>query len=121
MTTRRLAAILAANVVGFSSMMEKDEEGTASRIRAILSAHHGPLVKTTERHHPQRRTELEALLDFPREGETLCVTRVDRIALSVTDLMIIVRILEEKGWHEVPRTQPIDTSSGRGPLATRHD
>ena len=27
MTTRRLAAILAADVVGFSSMMEKDEEG----------------------------------------------------------------------------------------------
>ena len=28
MTTRRLAAILAADVVGFSPMMEKDEEGT---------------------------------------------------------------------------------------------
>jgi len=28
MTTRRLAAILAADVVGFSSMMERDEEGT---------------------------------------------------------------------------------------------
>jgi adenylate cyclase len=28
MTTRRLATILAADVVGFSSMMEKDEEGT---------------------------------------------------------------------------------------------
>ena len=55
MTTRRLAAILAADVVGFSSMMEKDEEGTASRIRAVrreviepeLSAHQGRLVKTT--------------------------------------------------------------------------
>jgi class 3 adenylate cyclase len=29
MTTRRLAAILAADVVGFSSMMERDEEGDA--------------------------------------------------------------------------------------------
>jgi adenylate cyclase len=55
MTTRRLAAILAADVVGFSSMMEKDEEGTASHVRAMrrevmeptLSAHHGRLVKTT--------------------------------------------------------------------------
>jgi class 3 adenylate cyclase len=28
LTTRRLAAILAADVVGFSSMIEKDEEGT---------------------------------------------------------------------------------------------
>src|SRR5215213_5307493 len=55
MTTRRLAAILAADVVGFSSMMERDEEGTASHVRAMrreviepkLSAHQGRLVKTT--------------------------------------------------------------------------
>jgi adenylate cyclase len=55
MTTRRLAAILAADVVGFSSMMEKDEEGTASRMRTMrrevvepkLGAHQGRLVKTT--------------------------------------------------------------------------
>jgi adenylate cyclase len=55
MTTRRLAAILAADVVGFSSMMEKDEEGTAARIRALrrevieptLAGHQGRLVKTT--------------------------------------------------------------------------
>src|SRR5215213_12042077 len=55
MTTRRLAAILAADVVGFSTMMEKDEEGTASHVRAVrreviepkLSAHQGRLIKTT--------------------------------------------------------------------------
>ena len=35
MTTRRLAAILAADVVGFSSMMEKDEEGTLERVKAL--------------------------------------------------------------------------------------
>src|SRR5215211_7558200 len=55
MTTRRLAAILAADVAGFSAMMERDEEGTAARIRALrgeviepaLAKHHGRLVKTT--------------------------------------------------------------------------
>jgi class 3 adenylate cyclase len=30
MTARRLAAILAADVAGFSAMMERDEEGTAA-------------------------------------------------------------------------------------------
>ena len=53
MTTRRLAAILAADVVGFSSMMEKDEEGTASHVRSMrreviepkLSAHHARPVR----------------------------------------------------------------------------
>src|SRR5215218_330122 len=55
MTTRRFAAILAADVAGFSAMMERDEEGTAARIRNLraeviepaLSRHHGRLVKTT--------------------------------------------------------------------------
>src|SRR5215204_5257470 len=55
MTIRRLAAILAADVAGFSAMMERNEEGTAARIRALradviepaLARHHGRLVKTT--------------------------------------------------------------------------
>jgi len=55
MTTRRLAAILAADVVGFSSMMEKDEEGTLRRVKALqreviepkVRERGGRLVKTT--------------------------------------------------------------------------
>jgi adenylate cyclase len=35
MTTRRLAAILAANVVGFSSLMGKDDEGTLARRKSL--------------------------------------------------------------------------------------
>jgi class 3 adenylate cyclase len=54
-STRRLAAILAADVVGFSGLMEKDEEGTVRRIQALrtdlidpgLATHRGRLVKTT--------------------------------------------------------------------------
>ena len=51
---RRLAAILAADVVGYSSLMEKDESGTRARfndqletvIKPALDEHHGRLVKT---------------------------------------------------------------------------
>ena len=54
-TTRRLAAILAADVVGFSALMERDEEGTYARIGSLrrevieprLSEHQGRLIKTT--------------------------------------------------------------------------
>jgi hypothetical protein len=35
MTTRRLAAILAADVVGFSAMMEKDEEVTLAQVKSL--------------------------------------------------------------------------------------
>ena len=52
---RRLAAILAADVAGYSRLIGVDEEGTLHRIRAIraevidpkIAAHHGRLVKTT--------------------------------------------------------------------------
>ena len=52
---RRLAAILAADVVGFSRMMGADEEGTLARLKAIRAAvldpgiarHGGRIFKTT--------------------------------------------------------------------------
>src|SRR5690348_16269939 len=54
-TTRRLAAILAADVVGYSRLMEADEEGTHERLQARLrhqiepqiSQYRGHIVKTT--------------------------------------------------------------------------
>ena len=54
-TTRRLAAILAADVVGYSRLMGADEEGTPRRVKAHLvelvdpkiREHHGRIVKTT--------------------------------------------------------------------------
>jgi len=54
-STRRLAAILAADVAGYSRLMGADEEGTLGRLRALraelidpmIAAHNGRLVKTT--------------------------------------------------------------------------
>lgn len=43
------------------------------------------------------RAELEALLTFVRAGDTLVVTRPDRLARSVADLLSIVARLEVKG------------------------
>ena len=54
-STRRLAAILAADVVGYSRLMGADEEGTLERLKAHrrqlidskIAEHHGRIVKTT--------------------------------------------------------------------------
>jgi len=51
---RRLAAILSADVVGYSTLMSQDEEGTLARLRRLrrqviepkILLHHGRLVKT---------------------------------------------------------------------------
>ncbi len=52
--TRRLAAILAADVVGYSRLMGEDEAGTARAVREhreaarpIVASHGGRIVKTT--------------------------------------------------------------------------
>jgi TolB-like protein len=53
--TRRLAAILAADVAGYSRLMGADEEGTLERLKALrrdlvdpkIGEHHGRIVKTT--------------------------------------------------------------------------
>jgi TolB-like protein/class 3 adenylate cyclase len=52
---RRLAAVLAADVAGYSRLMGADEEGTLARLKAIrkslvdptIAAHRGHIVKTT--------------------------------------------------------------------------
>jgi adenylate cyclase len=52
---RRLAAILAADVAGYSRLIEADEEETLSRLKALrvelidpqIAHHHGRIVKTT--------------------------------------------------------------------------
>src|ERR1051326_8835739 len=54
-TTRRLAAILAADVAGYSRLIGADEEGTLNRLKVIraevidpkVSEHRGRIVKTT--------------------------------------------------------------------------
>jgi len=53
--TRRLAAILAADVAGYSRLMGADEEGTLERLKGLrrelldpqIGEHHGRIVKTT--------------------------------------------------------------------------
>ncbi|MUZ75909.1 helix-turn-helix domain-containing protein [Agrobacterium vitis] len=62
----------------------------------------------------QGRAELNTLLDFLREGDTLVVTRIDRLARSVGDLQDIVRLLKTKHVTLKATEQPIDTSSAAG-------
>src|SRR3954464_5961214 len=52
---RRLAAVLAADVAGYSRLMGADEEGTLARLKTLrktlvdpaIAAHRGRIVKTT--------------------------------------------------------------------------
>lgn len=60
------------------------------------------------------RTELQTLLHFIAKGDTLIITRIDRLARSVHDLEQIIKLLNAKGAHLQATEQPIDTSSPAG-------
>jgi DNA invertase Pin-like site-specific DNA recombinase len=60
------------------------------------------------------REELERMLDFLKLGDTLMVTRVDRLARSIGDLQDIVRDLKAKGVSLKATEQPIDTGTAAG-------
>ena len=60
------------------------------------------------------RTELDILLQFLRTGDTLVITRIDRLARSLKDLQDIVHELKEKGVTLKATEQPVDTSTAAG-------
>lgn len=60
------------------------------------------------------RSELQLLLEFLRPGDTLMVTRVDRLARSIKDLQDIVYALTQQGVTLRATEQPVDTRSAAG-------
>ena len=63
------------------------------------------------------RPELKRCLEYLREGDTLLVTKIDRLARSTSDLYRIVSQLAEKGVEfRVIDDPAIDTSSRIGKL-----
>lgn len=63
-----------------------------------------------------QRPQLQACLDYVREGDTLTITRLDRLARSTLHLCQIAQTLEQKGVHLKVLDQNIDTSSATGRL-----
>jgi DNA invertase Pin-like site-specific DNA recombinase len=57
------------------------------------------------------RLELERALDFIREGDTLVVTKLDRLARSVRDLLNIVDRVKDKGANLKILTMDLDTEN----------
>jgi DNA invertase Pin-like site-specific DNA recombinase len=63
------------------------------------------------------RPELKRCLEFLREGDTLLVTKIDRLARSTSDLYRIISELSEKGVaFKVTDDPNIDTTSRTGKL-----
>lgn len=62
------------------------------------------------------RPELQEMLDFAREGDTIYVADFSRLARSTKDLLELVELLESKGVQLVSIKENIDTSTATGRL-----
>lgn len=62
------------------------------------------------------RRALEAALEFVREGDTLVVTKLDRLARSVTHLGSILETLSDKGANLRIESMNVDTGTATGKL-----
>jgi len=84
--------------------------------RAALKAAGCDVVRAEKASGGRRdgRTELQVPLDFVRPGDTLIVTRIDRLARSMKDLQGIVHELKGRGVALRATEQPIDTRTAAG-------
>jgi DNA invertase Pin-like site-specific DNA recombinase len=62
------------------------------------------------------RPQLEAALDYLRDGDTLVVTKLDRLARSITNLLTIVDRITRKGAALRILSMGVDTSTPTGRL-----
>ena len=62
------------------------------------------------------RPELNNMIDFVREGDTVFIHDFSRLARSTKDLLEIVEKLNAKGVHLVSNKENIDTSTPTGKL-----
>lgn len=91
------------------------EQDLDAQIAALEAAGCG-MVRTEQKSGAslEGRPELQRVLDFIHQGETLVVTRIDRLARSWRDLQAIVTRLKSKGAHLAVTDQPVDTSMATG-------
>jgi len=95
--TRRLTAILAADVAGYSRLMEADEEGTHERLRAHfeqlinpkIALHRGRVVKTTG---DGMLAEFASVVDAMRCATEIQRAMIDRDAAMPDERRIRFRI-----------------------------
>ena len=62
------------------------------------------------------RPELQSMIDFVRDGDTVYVHDFSRLARSTKDLLDIIEKLNAKGVHLVSNKENIDTSTPNGRL-----
>ena len=84
--------------------------------KVLLSGFHCDKIFYEKSSGVKPRKELNKLLGILKEGDTLVVTRLDRLGRTLKELLSIVEHLSQKGVHFISVIDKIDTSTSIGRL-----
>ena len=106
-----------AVMIGYARTSTTDQKaGLEAQLRDLQAAGCTKIFKEQLSSVATERMELERALEFVREGDVLVVTKLDRLARSVADLLAITATLKEKGVELRILTMNLDTATSTGKL-----
>jgi DNA invertase Pin-like site-specific DNA recombinase len=100
-------------LVGYARVSSTDQDLTVQRERLTSCE---KLFEEKASGTEAARPQLTACLDFLREGDTLVITRLDRLARSTLHLCQVADLLARKGVHLQVLEQQVDTHTPTGRL-----
>lgn len=109
---------MTGQIIGYARTSTADQEaGFAAQIRDLEAAGCQRIYREqTSAKEGSERRELEAALSFLQAGDVLTVTKLDRLARSVADLVQITATLQQKGVALRILGMNLDTSTPTGKL-----
>ncbi|PSJ59245.1 recombinase family protein [Pseudaminobacter soli (ex Li et al. 2025)] len=104
-------------LVGYARTSTTDQKaGLAAQLRDLEQAGCTKIFREELSSVAATRPQLEAAIEWVREGDTLVVTKLDRLARSVADLVSITEELRRKGVGLRILAMNLDTSTPTGKL-----
>jgi DNA invertase Pin-like site-specific DNA recombinase len=101
-------------LVGYVRVSSLDQD-TTTQLERVTAAHCKKVFSEKESGtSTKHRTALAECLDYLREGDTLVITKIDRLARSARDLHNLIHALEQRHISLLVLDQRIDTSTPHG-------
>lgn len=102
-------------IIGYARVSTDDQKLDA-QLDALRAAGSERIFKDKRTGSSRQRPELEKLLDQLRAGDVVAVTKYDRLARSLRDLIDLVTLIRDKGAGFRSLAEDIDTTTPTGRL-----
>ena len=112
-----MAHLAAKMKIGYARTSTAEQKaGLEAQLRDLKAAGAGKIFSEQLSSVDAKRTQLEAAIDFCREGDVLLCTKLDRLARSVADLVKLEERLKAKGASICIMDPAMDTGTPNGRL-----